>query len=325
MSPDSSSLLVIRDCDLQTHTLNFTIDFPPFCPPEVHFDTNVWLGMSDIDVESLQTHKNQRDYRYRYSVTNYVEMLSRLGRGPTPRFPNPFGRVRAAFRRIQRLCDREVLPSPEMAFLEHAGLSHYLSPAWIPNPEQIAIAVSVIAHAETIGDITGIGIQTLSSARIPRWVVDPMQYTRLTDTDEASASAIIQRLNECASRPLTRDNIERIVPWFQHLAEFFLLIRPSSGRTQYIDLSPDEQNRFGEALTRGAGHVFQAHMTFVAANTINRQHSIDPNDLYDAMQLLLLNGNRLFVTNDTDFIRYTVDATIHHVVPWEPFRRPPSS
>jgi hypothetical protein len=39
------------------------------------------------------------------------------------------------------------------------------------------------------------------------------------------------------------------------------------------------------------------------------------------MQLLLLNGNRIFVSNDADFIHYTVDATIHHVVPWEPFRR----
>jgi len=325
MAPYLSTLFVIRDCNLQTRAQNFTIEFPPSHPPEVYFDTNVWLSMSDAEADSLQIHKAQRGYRYRYSITNYVEMLSRLGRGPTKRFPNPFGRVRAAFRRVQRLCDPEVLPAPEMTFLDEAGLSHYLSPTWIPNPQQTAIAVSVIARAETMGDITGIGIQTLNSVGAPRWIVDPMHYTRLTDIDDASATSIIQRLNEYTTKPITKENIERIVPWFQHLAKFFLLFRPSSGRVKYEDLSPDERNRFWEGLTHGAGQVFQAHMTLVAVNTMNRQHSIDPNDIYDAMQLLLLNGNRLFVTNDTDFIRYSVDATIHHVVPWAPFKQPPPS
>ena len=203
------------------------------------------------------------------------------------------------------------------------GLSHYLSPAWIPNPEQTAVAVNVIANAETIGDITGIGIQSPASIHFPRWVVDPTHYTRLTDTDDASVTAIIQMLSEHATRPITRDNIQSIVPWFQHAAKFFLLFRPSSGRTRYEDLSTDERNRFWEGLTCGAGRVFQAHLTLIALNTINHQHGIDPNDLYDAMQLLLLNGSRIFVSNDADFIHYTVDATIHHVVPWVPFRRPP--
>ena len=323
MPSNSSDLLIIRDQNLQTRVLNFTIDFPPSHPPEVYFDTNVWLSMSDSNLESLRVHKAQRGFRYRYSITNYVEMLSQLGREPTQRFPNPFGRIRAAFRRIQRLCEPEVLPSPEMSFLEHVGLSHYLSPAWIPNPEQTAVAVNVIANAETIGDITGIGIQSPASIHFPRWVVDPTHYTRLTDTDDASVTAIIQMLSEHATRPITRDNIQSIVPWFQHAAKFFLLFRPSSGRTRYEDLSTDERNRFWEGLTCGAGRVFQAHLTLIALNTINHQHGIDPNDLYDAMQLLLLNGSRIFVSNDADFIHYTVDATIHHVVPWVPFRRPP--
>ena len=322
MPSNSSDLLIIRDQSIQTRVLNFTINFPPAHPPEVYFDTNVWLSMSDADLESLQVHKAQRGYRYRYSITNYVEMLSRLGRGPTPRFPNPFGRIRAAFRRIQRLCEPEVLPSPEMSFLEHVGLSHYISPNWIPDPRQTAMAVNVIVRAEAIGDITGVGIQTSASIQFPRWIVDPTHYTRLTDIDDASVTAIIQMLSECATRPITRDNIQSIVPWFQHIAKFFLLFRSSSGRTRYEELSADEQNRFWEGLTWGAGHVFQAHLTLIAINRINYQHGIDPNDLYDAMQLLLLNGNRIFVSNDADFIHYTVDATIHHVVPWGPFRQP---
>ncbi len=64
------------------------------------------------------------------------------------------GRIRAAFRRIQRLCEPEVLPPPEISFLEHVGLSHYLSPTWIPSPEQTAMAVTVIAGVEALGDIT---------------------------------------------------------------------------------------------------------------------------------------------------------------------------
>lgn len=99
------------------------------------------------------------------------------------------------------------------------------------------------------------------------------------------------------------------------------MFRPSSGQTRYEELSSDEKNRFWEGLTCGAGRVFQAHLTLTALNTINHQHRIDPNDLYDAMQLFLLNGNRIFVSNDADFFYYTVDATIHHVVPWEQFRQ----
>lgn len=47
MPHESSPLLVIRECDLSTRSLTFTIDFPASRPPEVYFDTNVWLGMSD--------------------------------------------------------------------------------------------------------------------------------------------------------------------------------------------------------------------------------------------------------------------------------------
>lgn len=248
MPSNSSDLLIIRDQNLHTRVLNFTIDFPASHPPEVYFDTNVWLSMSDADLESLQVHKAQRGYRYRYSITNYIEMLSRLGRGATPRFLNPFGRIRAAFRRIQRLCEPEVLPSPEMSFLEHVGLSHYLSPNWIPNPRQTAMAVNMIAHAEAIGDVTGIGVSTSASIQFPCWIVDPTHYTRLTDIDDASVTAIIQMLSECATRPITRDNIQSIVPWFQHLAKFSYcfgravdeLVMRSSRQTNGID--------FGKAL-----------------------------------------------------------------------------
>ena len=119
------------------------------------------------------------------------------------------------------------------------------------------MAVNVIAGAETIGDITGIGIQTPASIHFPRWVVDPTHYTRLTDIDDASVTAIIQMLSECATRPITRENIQSIVPWFQHMAKFFLLFRPSSGRTRYESCRQTKGIDFGKALRAVPGVYFR--------------------------------------------------------------------
>jgi len=49
----------------------------------------------------------------------------------------------------------------------------------------------------------------------------------------------------------------------------------------------------------GAGELFQKHCALVVKKTLNDKKKVDPNDLYDMMQLLLLrNENRLFVTDD---------------------------
>jgi len=67
-----------------------------------------------------------------------------------------------------------------MAFLERAKLLHYLHAAWVPDVQQTAIAVDVIAKAGTEGDITGMGIQTPASIGVPRWVLNPRHYLQLT-------------------------------------------------------------------------------------------------------------------------------------------------
>jgi hypothetical protein len=275
--------------------------------------------MSKADV--VQKLKHERGFRYRYSVTNYVELLSRLARGPAPGWENPFGIVRGAFRRIITLCEHEVLPSPEMDFLQRAGLQQYLHPDWVPNTQQTANAVELIANAETLGDITGEGIQTVASVGTPRWVLESSHYLRLTETDETSMSGIMKDLEKYAEETLSKKNIGSLSPWFTKLAAFFLLFHPSSGRTRFQDLSPEEKDRFLAPFTGGAGRMFHAHFTLIALKTINWQEKIDPNDLYDAMQLLLLHEGRVFVTNDKDFFRHKPNSYVQRVLPWEAFKK----
>lgn len=319
--PEPTTLTVTREVD-NRRVATFTISFPPDQPPQVVFDTMVWVGMSWQDVECLRTLQRERGFHYRYSITNYVELLSRLARGPAPGWDRPFEYVRAAFRKIRTICEPAVLPSPEMEYLQEVGLSRLLHPNWVPDTQQTAIAVELVARAQTLGDITGQGVQSSQAAGIPRWILDPNHYLRLTRTDDESITDLIQELSNYVTAPLTRENIESIVPWFIKLAGFFLLFRPSSGMTHLSDLPSEEQNRFVAGFTYGAGRVFKSHCVLMAHNAVNVGRSIDPNDLYDALQLLALrHPNRLFVTNERSFFRYQEDPNIQRVVPWEAFKQ----
>ncbi|MEP6888536.1 MAG: hypothetical protein ABI945_09475 [Nitrospirales bacterium] len=317
-------LTVRRETDIRTKEENYFVEFDPNTPPEVILDTHIWLNMSAPEKQALQHLKAMLGFRFRYSITNYVELLSQLAQGPTKKRKNPFGMMRGAFRKIRVLCDSDVLPSPEMAFLERAKLSHYLHPAWVPDVRQTAIAVDLIAKAETEDDITGMGIQTSASSGVPRWVLNPSHYLQLTQIDDQSMTNMMNDLDSYQPGSLTRENIDQLTPWLQKLAVFFLLYRPSNGRTKLSDLSPDERNRFWEGFTIGPGRMFHAHMTLIAIKTINWRKKIDPNDLYDAMQLLLLEEGRLFVTNEKNFLRHTKDSHVERLLPWETFKRLPS-
>ena len=316
-------LIVKRERDARTQEENYLVEFDPGIPPEVFLDTHIWLNMSRPEEQVLQRLKSELGFRFRYSITNYVELLSQLAHGPTKKRKNPFGMVRGAFRKIRRLCEQEVLPSPEMAHLESAQLLHYLHQSWAPNIQQTAIAVDVIAKAQTEGDITGMGIQTPVSFGVPRWVLTPRHYLQLTRTDDDSMINIMKELKSCPKGSITRENIHQLTPWFQKLAVFFLLFRPSNGRTQMRDLLPDERNRFWASFTRGPGRMFHAHVTLIAIKTINWDEKIDPNDLYDAMQLLLLDEGRLFVTNERNFLRHAQKSYVERVIPWEGFKNLP--
>lgn len=220
--PAIDRLTVVREHNPVTGVENYTISYPPSVPPEVFFDTVVWISMSQADEAALMQLKAARRFKYRYSITNYVELLSRLAKGRAPGWDNPFGIVRGAFRKIRRLCDGSILPSPEMDFLSRAELENYLHPDWVPNFDQTTIAVDLIANAETEGDITGRGIQTVRSTGLPRWVIDPSHYLELTQTDEASMTDLMEDLRNYVTEPLTKENVECIRPWVIKLAGFFL-------------------------------------------------------------------------------------------------------
>lgn len=116
-------------------------------PPEVFFDTNVWRGLNDEGTKALRCIQETRGFRYRYSVTNFAELVSHLEDQPSPKCKDPFGKFRSCFRRIVEVCDQEILPSPEIEFLAEAGLEHYIDPGWIPDVDQIAAKVIIETSA----------------------------------------------------------------------------------------------------------------------------------------------------------------------------------
>ena len=106
-------------------------------------------------------------------MSNYIELISHILDNPSKKWRNPFGKVKSCFSKIARLCAPEVLPSPEQKFLVHAELSQYLDPVWIPNTQQTALALKLLANADSLEDLTSQGISDTTSGQRIRWVNRP--------------------------------------------------------------------------------------------------------------------------------------------------------
>ncbi len=292
-------------------------------PPDIYFDTNVWISMNTSDIDALTEIQSKRGFRYRYSVTNYCELLSHLEDQPSKFCDEPFIKYRQCFRKIIQLCHAEVLPSPEMEFMSMTGLEHYLDPVWTPNPQQIALAIELVANAGSLAELTGTNGDKNKSSGLPRYVVNPSHYRNLRQTDGDSFIKVLGMLSEI-SPPLKGSDSEKmnkLAKWLIQLGNFFFLIRPSGEKMHYDLLKGDEKERFGFAFIKGVGRLFQSHCTIIAKKTINEKRRIEPNDLYDAMQLLHLHDdNRVFVTEDRFFYLYEIDPEIQRVIPWSAFR-----
>lgn len=298
----------------------FTVNWDQRIPPEVFFDTNVWRSMNQADIESLLALQKNRGFRYRYSITNYVELVSHLEDASSQSMPNPFRIIRAAFRKMVRLCEPAVLPSPEMEFLSAAKLGHYLDSVWIPNIQQTGMAVELIANAESLSELTSKSSVNGEPGSVPRWIIEPAHYRMLRETDARSMALAMRQLPK-ASKPILQGFTEKLTAWFLTLASFFLLKRPSFNRVGVRDLSHDERNRFVGAFAKGGGKLFAEHCKHVAEMTLLARKKIDPNDLYDMLQLLLLSdSNRFFVTDEKSFFRYTGVSQDKRVIPWRGFR-----
>jgi hypothetical protein len=304
---------------------NWIADYNPERPPDVFFDTNAWIGMNQDDISALQRLKKNRGFSYRYSITNYVELVSHLEDPPSNSCESPFRKYQACIGKLTQVCDPEVLPSPEMELLAMAGLEHYLDPVWVPSPNQIPFAVEIIAKARDLTDLTGEGFQDDNVVRVPRYVVKPSHYRGLRDADKESFKKVMELLETEITAPIKgsdRETLDKLVKWFFKLANFFFLIRPSNKKINYDLLTSNERDRFAMVFTTGAGRLFQNHCTLVVKNTLNGKKKVDPNDLYDMMQLLLLRDeNRLFVTDDKSFYLYETDSTVQRVLPWSAFKQ----
>lgn len=268
-------------------------------PPSIFFDTNVWRGINDADIATLQCLQRKHRVTYRYSVTNFIELASHLEDQPSKHCRKPFQMFQSCFRRIRELCDRDILPSPEAVFLAQAGLSHYIDATWIPDVQQMALAVELITNANSLAELTGEEDGNTETANMARYIVKPSHYRRLRDIDGDSMRAIMEELYGF-NRPISVD--DRLVRWFVKLSHFFLFVRPVNGRKFLQNLTSEEQDRFLMALMESGGRLFQTHCMNLVKETVNNGRRVDPNDLYDMLQLILLEkDNALFVTSDKTF------------------------
>lgn len=260
-------------------------------PPIIFFDTNVWHSINDINIATLQRLQQKYGFRYRYSITNFIELASHLEDQPSKSIQNPFKMFQSCFSRIRKLCDQDILPSPEMVFLDHAGLLHYIDDSWIPDVRQMALKVELIKNANSLAELNG--------------VIKPSHYRKLRDFDGDSMRAIMEELHGF-KRPISAD--ASLVRWFLKLSQFFLFVRPTNDRMFLHNLPSEEQDRFSMALMEGVGRLFLTHCMNLVKKTVNDGRKVDPNDLYDMLQLILLkDDNALFVTSDKTFFLYEID------------------
>lgn len=277
-------------------------------PPIIFFDTNVWRSMNDTDVARLKRLQQNYGFHYRYSATNFIELASHLEDQPSRSCRKPFEMFQSCFCRIRNLCDRDILPSPEMVFLARADLSHYIDDMWVPDIQQMALAVELIANANSLAELIGDEDGCAETANAPRYVVKPSHYRSLRDIDGSAMRAIMDELRGF-KRPILDDNrMNRMVVWFQNLAHFFLFFRPTNGRKLLKNTTREEYNRFYMAFMEGGGQLFQTHCMTLVKKTVNDGRGVDPNDLYDMLQLILLeDDNALFVTSEKTFFLYETD------------------
>jgi hypothetical protein len=209
-----------------------------------------------------------------------------------------------------------------MVFLDRAGLLHYIDPVWIPDVEQVTLAVELITNANSLAELTGAGDVDPRKTSIPRYVFNPSHYRRLRDIDGNSMRDVMEELQQF-KRPIKSSDHNRLFQWFMRLSEFFLFVRPTSGKIFLKHLTSEEQNRFWSALIGGVGQIFQTHCMCLVMKTVNDGKRVDPNDLYDMLQLISLeNENTLFVTSENIFFQYQVDPDQpQRVLPWTAFLR----
>ena len=183
------------------------IDYNPERPPDVFFDTNVLLGLGIKGIDSLHRLQSKRGFRFRYSMVNFIELVSHLNDVPSEEVPNPFKRYQAPFKKIARFFELSVLPSSEMLLMQATGLERFLDSKWVVDPMSVARQVGIIANADSIEDLKKYGIE-------------PSHYKHLKEVDGHSFVAMMKGAISTIPRPLKVT--ESSAKWLGHLYSFLI-------------------------------------------------------------------------------------------------------
>jgi hypothetical protein len=260
--------------------------------------------LGDAGEAALRRLKAECGFRFRFSMLNFVELLSHLGDAPSKETANPFGKYRAAFRRVYSLFDG-VLPSAESVLMRGVGLKEHTAPIWIVDGASVQYQVEVIAKAETREDVLKVGI-------------NPAHYKKLRAIDAMSFLGVVAE-----ARSTITDPVNDLEAGGHLLRRFYgyLIFRASSEAIRLETLRDDQQLAAIAFFEQAGGKMFVSHFVKVLIRMICDGAKDDANDFYDMLQLLLLaDTNLLFVTDDRPFFQYYVGAEHHRIVRWQKFK-----
>ncbi len=295
--------------------LNFTrqsnndvvIGWNPKNPPQVFFDTNVLLGLNPEGIAALKTLQKKREFIYRYSMLNFVELASHLGDEPSTRSRNPFRKYQAALFKIVANFDLKPLPSPEMVFMKAIGLYNFMDPRWNVDVQSWDQSLPFMASANNL-------------AELRRAQFHPEHYKKLREEDGRMFLRFIEEAKIIGKIPAQegQPNPE----WGNYLGKFynFIVSRASMGKIFFSSLSRFKQNQVIRFFKGPGGEMFRFHFSKILEKTLNYQRGEDANDFYDMLQLLLLRDeNLIFVTDENLFQDYDGGPQHHRVLPWKEF------
>ena len=261
------------------------IYFDPERPPRVFLDTNAILGLGQGGAQVLHRLKNERGFKFRYSMFNFVELASHLADPSSAKTLNPFRKYQTAFRHIHEIFEG-VLPSAESILMQGVGLREHTGPKWVVNGYSIANQVKLIAEAGSLQELQKAG-------------VDPTYYKKLRKIDGTSFLGLIKD-----ARSMIKDPLKDVESGGRFLGRFhgFLIFRASSG-TVRLDTLPDTQKmRVITFFDKAGGKMCLSHLLQLVIKAVCDGAKDDANDFYDMLQLLQLRDtNLLFVTDDRVF------------------------
>jgi hypothetical protein len=231
-------------------------------------------------------------------------LVSHLADAPSKRTRDPFGKYRAAFRRVESLFDG-VLPSVESVLMHGVGLKESTGKMWIVDGASIEYQVRAIAQAASLEEALRVGI-------------NPAHYKKLRAVDAKSFLGTVALARKTITDPAK--DLEA-GGWLLRRFFGFLIFRASSGAIRLETLRAAQQLAVMAFFEQAGGKIFLAHFVQLLHRMIRARAKDDTNDFYDMLQLLLLKDiNLLFVTDDRAFFQYYAGAEHHRVVRWQKFK-----